>query len=94
MYLSERKVFVDEKSHDGAGDEEVGQEEGVVLLVVRVGVRALEFHQVHDQHRGTDENTFHHTVVQGHEVVEQVQVAGDEDEGIQELSFERYTYRA
>lgn len=90
--LSKGEVLVPKKSQDGARDKNVGEEEGVVFFLIGVGVWALELHQVDDEDGGGDENHFHHTVVQGHEVEKQVQVASDENEGIEELTLEGDTF--
>lgn len=86
------EVLVDKQGEDSAGHKDVGEEETVVLLVVGVAVGRLELHKVDDKDWGTDKNHLHHAVVDRHKVVEEVQVACDEDERVEELRFEGHTW--
>lgn len=80
--LSEGEVFIDEQGQNCAGDQEVREEESIILLVISVAPRALKFHQIDNEDSSSDEDDFHDRVVQGHKVVEEIEVTGNEDEGI------------
>ena len=77
--LSEQESLVDQKSHNCAGNQDVREEKVVILLVVRVIIRGLELHHVNNSGSGRNENDLHDGVVQGQEVVEQVDITRQKD---------------
>jgi hypothetical protein len=92
-YLGEGEVLVNQERKDGAGHDDVREEEDVVLLVIRFTVRRQELHDVTDSDRRANKDNLHDGVVERQEVEEEVYVARQENQHVQELRFERHTWQ-
>lgn len=86
-HLVER-LAVEQQRKDRAGNDEVAEAEGVVVLVVGCLPRVDVVHEVADVDGRGDEEELHECVVERDEVVEKVDVAGEEDDGVEELGAE------
>lgn len=80
-----QRLTVEEEGEDRAGDDEVAQAECVVVLVVRGLPWVDVVHEVADVDGRRDEEELHEGVVERDEVVEEVDVAREEDDGVEEL---------
>lgn len=79
-------LAVEQQSKNHAGNDQVAEAEGVVVSVVCCSPGVLVTHQVADEVARGQEEELHNGVVEGDEGNEEVEVAGGEDDGVEELS--------
>lgn len=83
------EFVVQDQGQNRSGTEEKFNPKSVVVMIV--GGLELEIHEIDGADGGGEEEDFHRGVVEGDEIRDQVQIAGDEDDSEEDLGSARNT---
>ena len=89
--LGDREELVDEAGETQTRDDQEEDIEVIVKRLIGAAIGFLILHNVNDGERERDEEDLEDVVVEGGEVPCQVEVASDENDGVENLSLQRDT---